>query len=174
MLQIELAVHNDYEKIREFYYSLIEAIDNETYKPGWKKETYPEPEFLLRSIAGKELYIGKINAQIASCMVVNHEYNSEYRNVKWSVEATDPELLVIHALGVHPAFSGRGAAKQMIQKAIEIARDENVKTIRLDVLDGNLPAEKVYEKAGFVHRDTIRMFYEDTGWTDFKLFEYLV
>lgn len=174
MLQIRQANHDDYNRIREFYYSLIDAIENEEYKPGWKKDTYPKQEFLLKSIEDKELYVGEVEEQMVSCMVANHNYNSEYNSVKWAVEAKDTELLVIHALGVHPAFSGRGIAKQMIQKAIETAREKNMKTIRLDVLDGNLPAEKTYIKAGFVYRDMVRMFYEDTGWTNFKLFEYVV
>lgn len=81
---------------------------------------------------------------------------------------------MIHVLGVHPAFANRGAAKQMVKKVIDTARENNVKTIRLDVLEGNIPAEKVYRKMGFRYVDTIPMFYEDTGWTDFRLFEYII
>lgn len=62
---------------------------------------------------------------MVSCMVVNHEYNEGYQGISWSVDAGDPELLVIHALG-------------------------------------------------FRYVDTVRMFYEDTGWTDYRLFEYVV
>ena len=171
-MQIRLANYNDYNKIREFYYSLIDAIENEEYKPGWKKDSYPSQEFLLKSIEKEEFYIGETDGQIVSCMAVNHDCNPEYRSVKWAVEAEDSEFLIIHALGVHPACSGRGIARQMIQKAIDTAREKNIKTIRLDVRDGNLPAERAYIKAGFVYRDTVRMFYEDTGWTNFKLFEY--
>lgn len=45
---------------------------------------------------------------------------------------------------------------------------------RLDVLGGNIPAEKAYTRMGFVYRGTINMFYEDTGWTGYRLFEYVV
>lgn len=62
----------------------------------------------------------------------------------------------------------------MVKKVIDTARENNVKTIRLDVLEGNIPAEKVYRKMGFRYVDTIPMFYEDTGWTDFRLFEYII
>ena len=64
--------------------------------------------------------------------------------------------------------------KQMVQKVIDMARIHDIKTIRLDILGGNLPAEKAYTKMGFQYLDTVRMFYEDTGWTDYKLFEYIV
>lgn len=49
-----------------------------------------------------------------------------------------------------------------------------MKLIRLDVLGENVPAEKAYTKMGFQYLDTIQMFYEDTGWTDYKVFEFIV
>lgn len=164
----------DYIRVRDFYYSLIDAMENARYKPGWKRDVYPTSEFLKNSVENGELYIGEIDGVTASCMVLNHECNDGYKSVKWSVDAEKSELLVIHALGVHPDYSGKGIAKQMVQNALETARKNKIKTIRLDVLDGNLPAEKVYTKMGFVYRDTVTMFYEDTGFTSYKLFEYIV
>ncbi len=174
MLQIRTAESNDYSTVRNFYYSLIDAMKNAEYKPGWERDIYPTQEFLIRSIENNELYIGEMDGQIVSCMVVNHVYNDGYKDIHWSVKAEDSELLVIHALGVHPLFSGKGIAKQMVQKVIETAYENNIKAIRLDVLGGNIPAEKVYTKMGFMYLDTIQMFYEDTGWTDYKLFEFIV
>ena len=104
-------------------------------------------------------------------MVVNHEYNESYDGAPWSVDASDDELLVVHALGVRPSFAGRGIAKVMTQYAIRLGRETGMKTIRLDVLKGNVPAERAYRKVGFAYCRTAHMFYEDTGWTEFDLFE---
>lgn len=174
MLEIRLANVKEFNRVKEFYYSLIDALVDAPVKPGWKKDIYPTQEFLRHSIEYNELYIGQIDEKLVSCMVVNHEYNNGYKDIKWSVEASDSELWVIHALGVHPVFSGKGIAKQMVQNVIETARECGMKTIRLDVLSGNIPAEKAYTKIGFQYVDTIQMYYEDTGWTDFRLFEYIV
>ena len=94
--------------------------------------------------------------------------------MKWSVDAEDPELLVIHALGVHPDYAGKGIAKEMVRNVIEMAREQKLKTIRLDVLEGNVPAEKAYSKMGFQYVTTLKLFYEDTGWTNFKVYEYII
>lgn len=174
MTELRIAGRDDYERVRDFYYELTDALADARFTPGWEKDVYPTQEFLIRSIENQELYIGETDGRMVACMVVNHAYNDGYREVSWSVEAEDTELLVIHALGVHPSFSGRGIAKQMVLQVIEMARRDRMKTIRLDVLDGNLPAESAYTKVGFQYLDTIRMFYEDTGWTDYKLFEYVV
>lgn len=174
MLQFRAANQEDYIHVRDFYYSLIDEMADAAYKPGWEKDVYPTQEFLMESISRGELYIGELDGRIASCMVVNHAYNDGYKSVSWSVEAKDSELFVIHALGVHPLFSGKGIAKQMVQKVIEKAGRNGIKAIRLDVLEGNIPAEKAYTKLGFVYRGTIQMFYEDTGWTNFRLFEFVL
>ena len=174
MLKIRKAKENDYSNVRDFYYDLIDAMENAEYSPGWKRDIYPTQEFLIESIQNGELFIGEDEENILSCMVVNHRYNDGYKEVKWNIDADDSELLVIHALGVHSKFSGQGIAKKMVQKVIEIAERDHIKVIRLDVLEGNIPAEKAYTKMGFQYLDTIQMFYEDTGWTGYKAYEYEV
>lgn len=174
MPKIRTADKNDYGSVRDFYYSLIEAMEDSEYRPGWEKDVYPTQEFLIQSIENNELYVGRADGQIVSCMILNHKYNEGYGGVRWSIEASNSELLVIHALGVSPMYAGKGIAKQMVRRAVDVARENNVKTIRLDVLEGNVPAEKTYTKMGFVYLDTIQMFYEDTGWTNYKLFELII
>lgn len=173
-MHIETACKDDYIRVRDFYYSLTDAMEHAEFKPGWERDVYPTQEFLIKSIRCGELYMCESEGQIASCMIVNHEYNEGYKKIHWSVDATDSELLVIHALGVHPVFSGRGIAKAMVQTVINLARETCMKTIRLDVLDGNIPAERAYAKMGFEYLDTMKMFYDDTGWTDYKVFEFIV
>ena len=45
------------------------------------------------------------------------------------------------------------------------------KSIRLDVLKGNVPAEKLYSRMGFKYPCTLSMYYEDVGLTDYKIYE---
>ena len=46
--------------------------------------------------------------------------------------------------------------------------------LRLDVLGGNVPAERLYAGQWFERRGTVRMFCADTGCTDYGLYEYLL
>lgn len=173
-MKIQCAEAKDYAKVRDFYYSLIDAMEHAKFKPGWERDIYPTQYFLRASIHNGELYFAKSEHNILACMVVNHSYNEGYKNVPWSLNAKDNELLVIHALGVYPSCAGQGIAKQMVQYVIDIAQKSAIKTIRLDVLGGNIPAERAYTRMGFKYLATIQMFYEDTGWTDYKVYEYLV
>lgn len=174
MLQIRTAGSADYDRVRAFYYFMTDELEHSQYSPAWKKDIFPTQEYLLKSIKNKELYIGETDGQIVSCMVINHEYSEGYQNVKWTVEAADSELLVIHLLGVLPMYSGKGIARQMIRKVIQTAHENQIRTIRLDVIEGNVPAEITYTKIGFTYIETIQLYYEDTGWANFKLFEYVI
>ncbi len=161
-------------EIKAFYDSLIDAMQSSQYLPGWKKDVYPDIDMIRESISNHELYyVSKGEEILGSCMI-DHNSNEAYRQIQWSQNVSDEELFVIHALGVHPKFAGQGIAKQMVREIIRMAEEKNIRTIRLDVLDGNLPAEKVYMSVGFTYVTTMKMYYEDTGWTYFKAFEYIV
>lgn len=174
MINIQLAKEAQYQSVRAFYHCLIDCMKHAPYSPKWKKDVYPTIDFLVQSIRNKELYIGVEDGTIVSCMVLNHAYNDGYKDITWLVDVENSQLYVIHILGVHPSKTRSGIAKCMVQKAIEEAKLHHIKTIRLDVLKENLPAKQAYVKMGFQYIDARAMYYEDTGWTDFELYEYVI
>ena len=48
------------------------------------------------------------------------------------------------------------------------------KAIRLDVLAANVSAQRFYLSRGFEYCGTVKLFYEDTGLTEFLLYEYIL
>jgi ribosomal protein S18 acetylase RimI-like enzyme len=173
-MNIVKANGNQYDAVRSFYHSLIDGMQSSPYDIGWKKDVYPSPEFLQDSIHHGELFVGLENNQIVAAMVLKHQCNDGYKEFHWQTQATKEEVTVIHALGVHPSQSGKGYAKAMVRKAFEFAAAHHQKALRLDVLSGNVPAEKLYRKMGFQYMDTLQMYYEDTGWTNYELYEYVL
>ena len=169
---IKKAEPDQYPSVKAFYHSVIDGMKHAPYGAGWKKDIYPAPEYLMHAIRSSELYIAIENDAIIAAMVLNHECNEGYQNYQWQTPAAPDEITVIHALGVNPLHAGKGCAKKMVTFAIETARNARQKAIRLDVLKGNLPAEKLYEGLGFVYLHTLPMFYADTGWTEYELYEY--
>ena len=173
-MKIIKADRNQYENVRSFYHSMIDAMAGSTAYVGWKKDIYPSSEFLSDSIRQGELYIVSEDENITAAMVFNHDHNDGYAGIHWQTEADDTEVMVIHALGVHPNHYGKGYAKALVRETISMAGKSGMKAIRLDVLEGNTPAEKLYLDFGFQYTDTVRMYYEDTGWTNFRLYEYRI
>lgn len=169
---IKNAEPSQFQAVREFYYDVIDAVGSSRDSVGWKKDVYPSPDFLLDSIRNGELFLALEDETVVGAMVLNHCCNDAYRAFSWPVQAGDEEVTVIHALAVRPSWRNRGCAKQLVRFAIDRARQHRQKAIRLDVLKGNRNAEKLYAGMGFRYLHTLPMFYEDTGWTDFELYEY--
>ncbi len=171
---ITQAKETDFPDVRSFYHTVIDRMQGSLYDIGWKKDIYPEPEFLLDSIKKGELYICLEADTIAAAMVLNHQYQEAYRSVRWQTDADESGILVLHILGVHPENSGKGYGKAMIKEAVRIAGSQGLLAIRLDVLPGNLPAEKLYTQTGFTFIDSRNVYYEDVGWAKMDLYEYVL
>ena len=173
-MDIIRAERDQYEAVRAFYHSMIDAMAGGPAYVGWKKDIYPSPALLAGSVSRGELYLALADGRIVAAMILNHSCNDGYARCRWGVSADDSEVMVIHALGVHPDHQRKGCARSLVRKAIDTARESGMKAVRLDVLEGNLPAERLYSGLGFHFRETQQMYYEDTGWTSFRLYEYVI
>lgn len=173
-ISIRRADGTEYEKVRDFYYALIDAMQGAEYHPKWQKGIYPEDEYMEAAVKNGEMYLTEADGRLIGAMVLNHATNDGYAAVQWPTGAAPDEVTVIHTLGVMPDLSCRGVGARMVEEAKRLAREAGQKVMRLDVLCGNLPAEKLYKRAGFVYVETLKLFYEDTGWVDFDLYEYVL
>ena len=170
-MRIKQAEESQFQAVRAFYHDVIDAVGDSRDSVGWKKDVYPAPDLLREAIRGGELFLMEDTGTIVGAMVLNHQFNGAYKAAAWSVQAEAAEVTGIHALAIHPSHRGKGCARQLVQFAVDHARSHRQKAIRLDVLKGNQAAGRLYAGMGFRYRQTVPMFYEDTGWTDFDLYE---
>ena len=173
-MKILHASPEDFGRVRSFYHSLIDGMKEKSQTITWIKDVYPAPEFLKTSLDKSELYLCCEGPRIAAAMVVNRDCNEGYRNLGKDTPLTNAEVMVIHALGVHPDYSGRGIGKMMVKEAIEMARKSGAKGLRLDVLKGNEAARRLYLRCGFEYVGSVQMYYENTGTADFGIYEFVV
>lgn len=173
-LTIRPAQTGEFLRVQTFYYDLIDDMQASEYHPMWQKGVYPTDEALTGAIARGELYVTELGGSIIGAMIVNHVATDGYETVLWPTEAAPGEVTLIHALGVSPAVARQGIAKAMVREVKRIARAGAGRVIRLDVLEGNLPAERLYLSEGFRFVQKLRLFYPDTGWCSFDLYEFVL
>ena len=182
MVTIRQAKPEECDGVNQFYCDLIDSMHNIEFKPAWKMGVYPTEQLIRNAINEQTLFIAILTSEntiknpetgeiIVGAMILNHDCADEYKNAKWRIEAKKEEVMVIHLLAVSLFYQGKGIAKQMMSNAIEICKKDSIKAIRLDILSTNSPAEKLYLSMGFNYVGTVKMFYEDTGLTDFILYE---
>ncbi len=58
---ITRAARDEFEEIRRFYHSVIDAFQNAEYRPMWKKDIYPAPEQIRENLEENSFYIGREN-----------------------------------------------------------------------------------------------------------------
>lgn len=63
---------------------------------------------------------------------------------------SNAHVTMIDGLAVHPEVRGRGVGEALVTAAVEHARHEGRRRIRLRVLGTNAPARRLYERLGFV------------------------
>lgn len=64
-------------------------------------------------------------------------------------------IWVVGAVGVLPAFRRRGIARRVLQESLELIKRRGGTKVWLGVIDGNLPAQTLYERLGFEVYDSV-------------------
>ena len=169
-MDFQQAAQEEFFELREFYWALIDRMEQGTI--GWKKGVYPSDDMLRTSLSRGEVYTLREAGTLCACVILNSACNDGYEGVLWSRACKPEEVLVPHALAVDPAMQGRGVGKRLVARLLELARADGKKAVRLDILGTNRAAEALYRRMGFSFVAEKRMFYEDTGWTEYRMFEY--
>lgn len=171
---IELGQIKDIDELENLYNSLNDYLEKGINYPGWKRGVYPIRQDAIDGIKKRNLFIAKINETIVGAFILNHKPEMAYYNVKWKSESNYSEIFVIHTFVVHPNFMKCNIGKSLIDFTHKYSIESKVKSIRLDVYEGNIPAIKLYEKCGFEYIDTVDLGLEQYGLNWFKLYERLV
>lgn len=173
-MNIELARATDVNEIEALYGAVVDDLLANVNYPGWKKGIYPTRDEAIFGIEKKELYVMRQNDQIVGSIVINHIQEENYQLAAWKIDAQDHEVYVIHTLAVHPQFKGLKIAQKLLEYADELAKNNGVKTIRLDVRKGNVPAIKLYERCGYTYVGAINLDFRGSDLGLFELYEKII
>ena len=159
----------DFYKIRSLYWNLIDQDQDDPSFPHWKKGIHPSDEMILDSIDKGDLYVLSDGDEIAACVIANDEKVEGYSDAPRQVDSDD--IIVLHVLAVHPEYRGKGLARRLVENVIEQERKAGKKALRLDVIENNTTAERLYQKLGFRYIQTKTLYYDVVGEMTFKLYE---
>ena len=163
------AEKEDFDKVRSLYWTLIDREQDDPSFPHWKKGIHPSDEMIRNSIGKEELYVLADGDEIAACVIANDEKVDGYADAPWQIDSD--EVIVLHVLAVHPDYRGQGLARTLVENVIELERKAGKKALRLDVIENNMTAEKLYQKLGFQYIQTKTLYYDVVGIMTFKLYE---
>ena len=163
------AEKEDFDKVRSLYWMLIDQEQDDPSFPHWKKGIHPSDEMIRTSIDKGDLYVLVDGDEIAACVIANDEKIDGYADAPWQIDSE--EVIILHVLAVHPSHRGEGLARRLVGNVIEMERAAGKKALRLDVIENNTAAEKLYQKLGFQYIQTKTLYYDVVGEMTFKLYE---
>lgn len=164
----------NFDTVNSFYDYVIDYFDTADYSPKWKKGIYPYEKMLRDAIENETMHVMLYNGEIISAGILDRHYVKGYEDVPWDKSASLAESLMLHAFCVSPKFMRQGLAKRMLAYFENYAKKQGFLALRLDVIDGNLPALKLYPSAGYKYVCSLELYYEDTGKTLYHMYEKLL
>ncbi|SNR91677.1 Acetyltransferase (GNAT) family protein [Anaerovirgula multivorans] len=173
-ISFELGKTNDIDELERLYNDLNDYLAKGVNYPGWIKGIYPIRQNAIDGVKQNSLYVAKHEGQIIGSVILSHKPESAYYKAKWEFESDYSNVFAVYTFVVHPKFLKCGVGKALMDFCIEHSIKSKVKSIRLDVYEGNIPAIRLYEKCGFKYIDTVDLGLENYGLKWFRLYEKLL
>jgi len=118
-----------------------------------------------------ELHVITVGGRIAGTIVLSNEPEDAYEEVKWRYDWEYDKILVIRTFTVDPEFWGKGLGERLLDHASSFGIINGIKAMRLDVLETNIPAIRLYENSGFEYAGTVDLRLNIPGLKWFRLYE---
>ena len=171
---IEPGTSADIDELEKLYNELNDYLAATINYPGWIKGIYPIREDAVAGVNDNMLYVARTDGRIAGSVILNHQPEKAYENVRWKMELDYSCIFVIHTFVVHPSFLKKGVGHALMDYSLELAQRSGINSVRLDVYEKNLPAISLYEKCGFEYVDTVDLGLGKYGLNWFKLYEKVI
>ena len=171
-MNIVQAEKKNLSEIMSFYRVMCEVLGEKSFLPDGDKGGFPSQTMVEDAINAGQQFIGIEDNKVMAAYILDHDCDAAYHTVSWNINATEKEVVILHALRVLPEYGGRGYSKQLVAHAIQTAKNWGQKAIRLDCIVGNDIPVKVYQSFGFKYIDTVNITYADIGVPmQFRLYE---
>jgi len=123
-----------------------------------RSDTQMVAELLKMANAWPLLYLLSAFGPALSSLMSGYVWIADGRlvgNVTLAAESKRRGLWAISNVAVHPEYRGHGIARQLMQTALEEARDKDAHRVVLQVQTDNVPAQRLYGELGFRLYDTV-------------------
>ena len=158
---IRLASAADLPAIAEIYDAILarEESGGPVYT-NWQRGKYPTVDTARQALDDGTLYVGEDAGLLWGVVNLNDVQLPEYGDIPWTIPAERDQVGVIHTLCIHPAQTGRGLARRMVDFCEEEARRQGRTVMRLDTWEHNLPANRMYPALGYRFAGATEFFFQ--------------
>lgn len=171
MINYRRLTKTDLPQVIAFYKDACDHQQFDQYSPDWTWGVYPSEQSLKESL--NDLFIGAFDddGTLLGAGILTKGEDPDYPSEVWKIPATDDQIAILHLLAVGPAARGKGVASGLLAQLKQVAKEVGAIVIHLDVIDGNPPADALYQKNGYQLAKRVVIDYEDVGRQEANLYE---
>ena len=162
---------DDFETVKAGYIDVISHTPKIPDHCRWEYGKHPSDEDLRGYIERGEMYVLTDQETVAGMVAITVYQGEDYEAVNWEQKLANDEVAVLHLLAVLPAFQGNHLGKIILSEALDIAKVNGKRALRLDTLKTNLPAQHMYQTAGFSFRGEQSLLLYENEKYDFMYYE---
>lgn len=172
---IRPATPQDLPAIAAIYEAILAQEDARPVSfTNWQRGKYPTQDTARAALEAGTLFTAEENGRVYGCVNLNGEQLPEYADIPWLYAAQDNEVGVIHTLVIHPAWSGKGKARELVAFCEEHCRQQGKRVIRLDTYVNNQPANSMYPRLGYRFAGTSHFLFQGFLPEDLNCYEKLL
>lgn len=119
----------------------------------WQKG-YPNEAVWVSDIEKEITWVAMENGEVLGAFMFQTAPEGSYTKID-GAWLTEGDYASFHRVCVAEESKGTGVAGQMFQHGFELAKQAGLPSVRIDTHAGNLPMQRVLEKAGFIPCGTI-------------------
>ena len=135
-LSIRKMILNDLKQVVE--------IDRASFSLPWPERSF---RFELEENLASRSWVAELDKQIVGMVVA------------WFIV----DEIHIATIATHPDFRRRGIGRDLLLHTLQSAKEEGAITSFLEVREGNIYAQEMYRKLGFVEDGRRKGYYKDNG-----------
>lgn len=144
-MQVEKATTGNILEVMYLLQHCIEDFNkNSVYQ--WN-QSYPDYFRLLREVENDTLYIIKHKGVCIGSITFDEQQESVFDTVEWKNKSD--KYIVIHRIAVFPTWQKKGIGRMLMEYAEEYAKENNFKSIRIDVASSSEHLIRLYESKGY-------------------------
>lgn len=169
---IRYAIKEDLLEIVEIYDAIHDAEEAGSLTIGWKRGVYPTLQTAEQALDAGHLFVFESNGRIYASAIINHCQCECYKYVKWSEDAPEDKVLVLHTMTVSPEMLHSGIGRQFMEFFEKMASESGCEWVRLDTQTKNVNPRSFYLKIGYTEVDVVKTTgFNGLGEVELALFE---
>ncbi|MEO1772304.1 GNAT family N-acetyltransferase [Candidatus Enterococcus ferrettii] len=147
-MMIRKAEAADLSAIQTFYAEVVPTIEFEI--TSWIPGVYPSIDTAEKAIEEQTMHLAVLDGRVVGSVILNHDVDEEYAEIAWqNPQLPAEQIVIVHTLMTSPNYRNRGIARQLLNYAEHLAKEQNCQAIRLDTFAANHPAQQLYKKLGY-------------------------